>query len=57
MDPLTIVLAALAALSELLALSPGDRANGILHALWTVAVHVHADSECNVDVEAGKQPQ
>jgi hypothetical protein len=51
MDPLTLALAIVAALSEILPLLGVTRANGILHGIKTFIIHIHADSECHVAVD------
>jgi hypothetical protein len=51
MDPLTLALAIVAALSEILPLLGFTRANGLLHGLQTLIVHLHAESDCHVDVD------
>ena len=51
MDPLTWVLAVVAALSEILPLVGITHANGIVHAAQQFIVHVHARSDCHVEVE------
>jgi hypothetical protein len=50
MDPLTLALAIIAALSEILPLLGATRANGILHAMKSLFLHIHAESDCHVDV-------
>jgi hypothetical protein len=56
MDPITLALAVIAALSELLPLLGFTKVNGLLHAVKHLFMHIHADSEChmNVDVEGGQ---
>jgi hypothetical protein len=51
MDPLTMALAAVAILSEILPLMGFVEANGVLHAIQTFILHVHAESDCHVEVE------
>jgi hypothetical protein len=50
MDIITISLAVLAALSEILPLVGFTRANGVLHGLKIAFIHFHAESDCNVDI-------
>ena len=52
MDPITLTLAVLAALSEILPLLGFTKANGILHGFKHFIVHIQAESECHVDVDA-----
>jgi hypothetical protein len=51
MDLFTWSLAILAALSEVLPLLGFTRANGLLHGIKTLIFHMHADSECHIEVE------
>ena len=51
MDHITLAIAILAALSEILPLLGFTKANGLLHAIHVAVLHCHADSECNVQVE------
>jgi hypothetical protein len=50
MDPFTICIAVIAFLSEVLPLLGFTKANGILHGFKHFVLHIHADSECNVDL-------
>ena len=50
MDPLTLVLAILTSLSEILPLL-GIQANGLIHGLHCIFVHLSADSQCHVEVD------
>jgi hypothetical protein len=43
-------LAIIAFLSEILPLLGFTKVNGILHGFKHFVLHIHADSECNVDV-------
>jgi hypothetical protein len=52
MDHITFVLAVIATLSETLPLIGWTKANGILHGVKEFILHVHADSDCHVDVMA-----
>ncbi len=54
MDPFTFALVVVAVLSEILPLLGFTKVNGILHGIQTFILHLHADSEChvNVDVDA-----
>lgn len=51
MEPITLTLAIITALSEILPLLGCTKVNGILHGMKTLFIHLHADSECNVDIE------
>jgi hypothetical protein len=51
MDPITIAIAVLAALSEILPLLGFTKVNGVLHGMKHLFMHIHADSECHVNVE------
>ena len=51
MDHITLGLAVLAALSEILPLLGFTKANGLLHGLQTIVLHCHGESGCNVQVE------
>jgi hypothetical protein len=51
MDHITLGLAVIAALSEILPLLGFTKANGLLHGLQTIVMHFHAESECNVQIE------
>jgi hypothetical protein len=54
MEPMTLTLAILVALSEILPLMGFTEANGVLHGMKRCFMHIHADSECNVDVGVDK---
>jgi hypothetical protein len=49
-DSITIGLAIIAFLSEILPLLGFTKINGILHGLKHFVLHIHADSSCNIDV-------
>jgi hypothetical protein len=51
MDPMTLMLAIFAVISELLPLLGGTKANGLLHGLKVLVAQCHAESDCNVTVE------
>jgi hypothetical protein len=52
MDSFTLLLAILTTVSELLPLfGDGARYNGILHGVKTIFLHVHAGSDCHLDVQ------
>jgi hypothetical protein len=57
MDPITLALAVLAALSEILPLLGFTRANGVLHGIQDLIIHFHAESDCHVDVDVDTAPQ
>lgn len=52
MDPFTALAIAIAALSEILPLLGFTKANGVLHGIHTFILHLHADSECHISVDA-----
>jgi hypothetical protein len=56
MDPLTLVLAVVAALSEILPLVGITDANGVLHGLHCTLLHLSADSQCHVEVDVARSP-
>ena len=51
MEPITLTLAIITALSEILPLLGCTKANGLLHGIKELFIHLHADSQCNIDVE------
>jgi hypothetical protein len=51
MEPITLAIAIIAALSEILPLLGFTKANGILHGVKVTMMRCHADSDCNVIVE------
>ena len=51
MDPLTLALAMVAGMSELLPLLGCTNANGLLHAAHQFIVHIHAASDCHVEID------
>ena len=55
MEPISLVLAIVATVSEILPLLGFTQANGVLHGIRHFIVHLHADSDCNVTVEATTQ--
>jgi hypothetical protein len=57
MDPITLALAIVAALSEVLPLLGWTRANGILHGFHQFILHLHADSACHLDVDVNTVAQ
>jgi hypothetical protein len=59
MDPITLALAIVAALSEILPLLGFTRANGVLHGIQTFIIHMHIDSQCHVavDVDTAQAPR
>jgi hypothetical protein len=59
MDSLTLCLAIITSLSEILPLLGFTQANGILHGLHCTLLHLSADSQCHVqvDVEARSPAQ
>ena len=56
MDPFTLALAIVAALSEIVPLLGCTRANGVLHGLQNLMIYIHADSECHTQVDVGTHP-
>jgi hypothetical protein len=57
MDPFTLALALLAAMSEILPLLGCTRANGFLHAIKNLFIQFHAESDCHVDVDVATATQ
>ena len=55
MDPFTLALAIVAALSEILPLLGCTRANGLLHAIRNLFIHIHAESDCHIDLDVVTQ--
>jgi hypothetical protein len=51
MDPMTLALAILSFMSEILPLLGGTDANGLLHGLKIFVMQCHAESDCSVDVD------
>ena len=51
MDHVTLGLAVIAALSEILPLLGFTKANGLLHTLQLALRHIHGKSVCNVTLE------
>jgi hypothetical protein len=49
MDPITLAIAILAFMSEVLPLLGGTDANGLLHGLKVFVMQCHAESDCNVE--------
>jgi hypothetical protein len=58
MDSITLCLAIMTSMSEILPLLGFTQANGILHGLHCTFLHLSADSQCHVeaDVEARSPP-
>jgi hypothetical protein len=53
MEIVTLALAIIAAVSELLPLfGDSSKYNGILHGIKSFFLHIHAESECHVDLNA-----
>ena len=58
MEIVTIVLGVIALISEILPLvGHSERYNGILHAIHQFVLHLHADSQCHVDVDVTTTPK
>jgi hypothetical protein len=57
MDPITVALAVVAALSEILPLLGFTKVNGVLHGMKHLFMHIHADSECHLNVEVEGETQ
>jgi hypothetical protein len=51
MDSITLCLAIITSMSEILPLLGFTQANGILHGLHCTLLHLSADSQCHVEVE------
>jgi hypothetical protein len=51
MEPITVGLAIIASLSEILPLLGFTRINGVLHGIQSFIIHIHADSECHVTLD------
>jgi hypothetical protein len=51
MDPFTLALAVIAALSEILPLLGWTRFNGIIHGIQSVIINMHAESDCHIAVD------
>jgi hypothetical protein len=57
MDPFTLALAVVAALSEILPLLGCTRANGLLHAIKNLFIQFHAESDCHIDLDVATSTQ
>jgi hypothetical protein len=55
MDLLTVALVIVATLSEILPLVGFTRANGLLHGIRTFIVHLHAESDCHLEIDVATQ--
>jgi membrane protein required for beta-lactamase induction len=51
MDSIHLALAVVAALSEILPLLGFTRANGVLHGIHSLIIHIHAESDCHARVD------
>jgi hypothetical protein len=57
MDPFTLALAVVAALSEILPLLGWTRFNGIIHGIQSVIINMHAESDCHIDLDVATATQ